>query len=130
MGMQLVSNTNSTKIHLNEKDVEIISLDVSLKDVNLLYECKRCYIIFQTIDTLKLHNFDCYAEAYNGTTEHNLEGAEVITIDGIQPVYVNLISEADIHIEPPEDTEYKAGNTRDNDGDWSGNYNTPKQLHE
>ena len=44
-------------------------LNVSLEDVNLLYESKRCYTIFQSIDTLKLHNCDRYTEACKGTTE-------------------------------------------------------------
>ena len=28
------------------KDVEVVSLDVSLNDVNLLYKCKKCSTIF------------------------------------------------------------------------------------
>ena len=42
-----------------DKDLEVVSLDVSLEDVNLLYECKLCYTKFRSIDTLKLHSHDC-----------------------------------------------------------------------
>ena len=35
--------------------------------------------------------------------EHNTEETKVITIDNIQPVYIDLVSETDINIEQSED---------------------------
>ena len=99
------------------KDVEVVPLNVTLEQINLLYKCKWCYTIFRTINTLNLHKCEYYADAGEETMECDTEETKIITIDNIHPVYENLISEADIHVEPPEDTENKARNTWHNDED-------------
>ena len=66
-------------------------------------ECKQCYTIFRTINTLNLHKCECYTEADEETVERDMEETKVITIDNIQPVYVDLISEMDIHAKHSED---------------------------
>ena len=43
------------------KDVEVVPLNVTLEQINLLYKCKQFYTIFRTINTLNLHRCECYA---------------------------------------------------------------------
>ena len=64
---------------------------------NVIYECKKCTSIFYSVDILTAHNYNYCEKTYKNITEmYGGEEVEVITLDGVQPVTMDLINEEDL----------------------------------